>query len=251
MCLSGGGCFLFESGGFVAFPADTDEFGDAGLLHGDAVKNGTGFHGFAVVGDDDELRLAAHVADEAREAADVGFVERSIYFVEDTEGAWLIAEYGDEQRERGHGFFAAGEQEDVLHAFARRRSNHVDAGVAGAVDLGEAHFRHAASEDGVESFGEICVDGVEGLFEFFARDQVEFGDRLLCVGDGLEEIIAFTGQERESLLALVELFESHHVDGAHGFDALLHFAIIRFRDGEFFAGHEGGFRGDQDPRVAR
>ena len=89
------------------------------------------------------------------------------------------------------------------------------------------------------------VDGVKGLFEFFARDQVEFGDGLLCVGDGFEKVVAFARQEREALVALVELFESHHVDGAHGLDALFHFAVIRFRDGEFFAGHEGGFGGDQ------
>ena len=147
---------MFESGGFVAFPADADEFGDAGLLHGDTVEDGAGLHGFAVVRDDDELRLAAHVADEAGEAADVGFVERSVHFVEDAERARLIAEDGDEKRERGHGFFAAGEQENVLHALARGRSDYIDAGVAGAVDLGEAHFRHTAAEDGVKRFGESC-----------------------------------------------------------------------------------------------
>ncbi len=126
-----------------------------------------------------------------------------------------------------------------------RRSDHVDAGVAGAVDLGQAHFRHAASKDRVERFRKVMVDGVEGLFEFLARDQVEFSDGLLRVGDGFEQVVALARQEREALVALVELFESHHVDGAHGFDALLHFAVIRFRDGEFFASHKGGFRGDQ------
>src|SRR5579872_4732915 len=140
----------FRGGSLVAFPADADELGDAGLLHGDAVEDGAGLHGFAVVGDDDELRLAAHITHEAGEAADVGFVEGRIDFVKDTEGARLIAEDGDEQSERSHGLFPAGEQENVLHALARRRSDHVDAGVAGAVDLGQAHFGHAAAEDGVE-----------------------------------------------------------------------------------------------------
>ena len=66
-----------------------------------------------------------------------------------------------------------------------------------------------------------------------------------CVSaDGLEQVVAFARQEGEALLALVELFESHHVDGAHGFDALLHLAVIRFRGGELFAGHKRGFRGD-------
>src|ERR1700720_4630645 len=44
--LRGRGCFLFGSGSLVAFPADADEFGDAGLLHSDAVEDGAGFHGF-------------------------------------------------------------------------------------------------------------------------------------------------------------------------------------------------------------
>src|ERR1700692_1248295 len=95
--LCGRSCFLFWRGSCVAFPADADEFRDAGLLHGDAVEYGAGLHGFAVMGDDDELRLAAHVADEAGEAADVGFVERRVHFVEDAERARLVAEDGDEQ----------------------------------------------------------------------------------------------------------------------------------------------------------
>ena len=37
---------MFGRRSFVAFPADADEFGDAGLLHGDAVEDGAGFHGF-------------------------------------------------------------------------------------------------------------------------------------------------------------------------------------------------------------
>src|SRR5579864_768109 len=66
----------FRGESLVAFPADADEFGDAWLLHRNAVEDGAGLHGFAVVGDDDELRLAAHVTHEAGEAADVGFVKR-------------------------------------------------------------------------------------------------------------------------------------------------------------------------------
>ena len=96
----GGGCGFVSrrrrSG--IAFPADADDFGDAGLLHGYAVKDAAGLHGFAVVGDDDELRLAAHFADETGEAADIGFVEWGIDFVEDAERAGLVAENGDQER---------------------------------------------------------------------------------------------------------------------------------------------------------
>ena len=115
--------------------------------------------------------------------------------------------------------------------------------------FGQAHFRHAAAEDCVERVGEIRVDGVEGLLEFFLGDQVEFRDGLLRVGDGLQQVVAFARQEREALLALVVFLERHHVDGAHGLDALLHLAIVRFGHGQFFAGHESGFRGDQVFRL--
>ena len=131
--------------------------------------------------DDDELRLAAHFADEAGEAPDVGFVERRVHFVQDAERARLVAEDGDQQRQRRHGFFAAGEQQHVLQALARRRRHDVDAGVAGAVRLGQAHFRRAAAEDRVERFGEIVVDGVEGLFEFFLGDTRSSSAMACCV----------------------------------------------------------------------
>ena len=65
------------------------------FLHGHTVEDATGFHGFAVVGDYDELCLRAHVTDKSREAADVGFVEWCIDLVQDTEWARLITEDRD------------------------------------------------------------------------------------------------------------------------------------------------------------
>src|SRR5208283_2648388 len=79
----------------LPFPADTDELGDAGLWHGDAVEHAPGLHGLAVVGDNDELRLCAHVPDQAREPPDVRLIQRRIDFVQDAEGARLVAENGD------------------------------------------------------------------------------------------------------------------------------------------------------------
>src|SRR5260370_31208303 len=103
----------------MAFRMDAEDLREAGFLHGHAIEDRAGFHGFAIVGDDDELRLAAHVADEAREAADVRLVERRVDFVEDTERAGLIAENSDEQRERGHGLLAPGEQKNGLETLSR------------------------------------------------------------------------------------------------------------------------------------
>ena len=132
-----------------------------------------------------------------------------------------------------------------MQALARRRSHDIDAGIAGAVRFRQAHFRHAAAENGVKSFGEILVNGVEGQFEFFLGGLVQLGDGLLRVRDGLQQVVALAGEEREALLAFVKFLERHHIDGAHGFDALFHLAVIRFGVGQLFAGHESGFRGDQ------
>ena len=47
------------------------------------------------MGDDDELGLITHVADEAREPPDIGFIQRRVHFVENTERAGLVAENGN------------------------------------------------------------------------------------------------------------------------------------------------------------
>src|SRR5260370_12449156 len=122
----GGSRSVFRIGRFRFFPADADEFGNARLLHRDAVEYAAHFHGLAVVGDDNELRLPAHFANQAGEATDVGFIEGRVDFVQDTEGAWLVAEDGDEQRQRGHGLFAPGEQPYLLKTLACGRTANVD-----------------------------------------------------------------------------------------------------------------------------
>src|SRR5258707_14283001 len=94
---SGGGSrFLLKIGRFRFFPADADELGDSGLLHSDSIEHAAHLHGLTVVRNDDELRLAAHLADQAGEAADVGLIERGVDFVKDTERAGLVAEDSDE-----------------------------------------------------------------------------------------------------------------------------------------------------------
>ena len=97
----------------------------------------------------------------------------------------------------------------------------------------------------MESFGEAFVDGVEGVFEFFLGGGIELGDSLLRVLNGFQQIIALAGEESEALVALVEFLEGHHVYGAHGVDALFHFAVADFGGGQFFAAHEGRLGGEE------
>ena len=70
--------------------------------------------------DDDELGVAAHLGDEAGEAADVGFIQRGIDLVEHTEGCGLELKRADQQRQGGEGLFSTREQQDVLQLLARR-----------------------------------------------------------------------------------------------------------------------------------
>ena len=73
------------------FQIEFEQFGDAVLLHGDAVEDVGGLHGAAAVGDDDELGLVAHPAQILRKADNVGVIQRGLDLVEDAEGAGLTA----------------------------------------------------------------------------------------------------------------------------------------------------------------
>ena len=64
------------------FELDGNEFGNAGFLHGHAVKRARGFHRPLVVGDNDELRVRRHGDNFIGEAADICFIEGRIDFVE-------------------------------------------------------------------------------------------------------------------------------------------------------------------------
>ena len=169
------------------------------------------------------------------EAADVGLVERRVHFVEDAERARLIAEDGDEQRQRSERFFAAGKQQNVLQALAGRLRDDVDAAIAGAIGLAQAHLAVTAAEERLKGDGELRVDESEGVLELLARDFVELVNGELRVLDGLHEVVAFAAQETFALLAFLKFLERHHVDRAHGFDARLHFVVIRFGGDELFA----------------
>ena len=60
-----------------------------------------------------------------------------------------------------------------------------------------------------------------GLVELDARDVVDLLDGGLGVLDGVEQVLALGFEEGVALGGLRVLFEGHHVDRAHGFEALL------------------------------
>src|SRR3984957_21068947 len=80
--------------------AHGNQLRDTGLLHGHPVKHGSDAHGFLAVGEEYELGLHAHFLDQFGEAADVGFIERGVDFVEDAERAGRVLEDADQQSQR-------------------------------------------------------------------------------------------------------------------------------------------------------
>src|SRR6266850_2095474 len=86
---------------------DGNEAGEPWLLHGDAVEDIGGFHGLSVVGNDDELRPRAELAQHPDEPMDIRVIEGRINLVEDAEGAGTVIEDGEEQGQSGKGTLSA------------------------------------------------------------------------------------------------------------------------------------------------
>ena len=89
--------------------ADTDDFRDTGFLHGNPVEHVGGLHGAFVVGDGEELGIAAEVTQHIAIATDVGFIQRGINLVQHYKGTGFYTQHGEEQRQRGERAFSAGE----------------------------------------------------------------------------------------------------------------------------------------------
>src|SRR5437016_3286288 len=106
-----------------------DDLRAARFFHRHAVQSVRPFHRALVVRHRDELRLFAHLADETGKAVDVGVVERSIDFIEDTERRRLVFEDPHQKGDRGHRFLPAGEEEDRLVAFPGRLRGDLDSRV--------------------------------------------------------------------------------------------------------------------------
>ena len=199
-------------GFFLEF--DADQTADAAFLHSDAVKNVGGADGSFVVGDDDELGVLEEAFKDVEEAVDVGFVQRGVQFVQQAKGAGLDLVNGEEQGDGGHGLFAAGEQADVLQAFAGRAGDDVDAAFEDVGLVGEVEVGVAAGKDFLEKQAEVVADALEGLEEHFAGLGVDAVEDFVELGFGLDEVVVLAGEELEALFGFSAFFDGDEVDGA-------------------------------------
>ena len=190
------------------------------------------------MGDHDELRVAAELPEQEREPVDVGVVERSVHLVEDAEGAGLHEVDGEEQRDRGEGLLAAGEEGERLRLLPPRTGEDVDLRLQRIV-AAQRERRLPPFEQGAEHLLEILVHLGEGLLEELRGGHVDLLDRLEQGESRLVEILALAFEEAKPLAALLVILHREEVHGPEGAEFLLHLLqaqaplLARARSGAF------------------
>ena len=217
-----------------------DEAGDARFAHGDADEVVAGLHGAFAVGDDDELGLCRHVAQEVAEAANVRIIERRVHFVQQAEGRGVQAEEGEDEGEGGEGFFAAGEDAQVFDFFAGRAHSNGDAGIQ-YVAFRPGEFGFAAAKEDGEEVGEMAVDDVQGFLQAAAGFVVEFVDGFFEQRQGVAQVAALGFQRAVFVFGAVVVGDGGEVDGAECFFLLFEGADVGVERGFVFGGFRQGF----------
>src|SRR6185295_4996207 len=95
---------LFEA---LLLELDRNEFLDARLFHRDSVESARGFHRSLVVGNDKELRVAAHLYHLLREPSHVDLIKRRIDLVKYTERRRAVLKDRKHKRDSCHRLLSA------------------------------------------------------------------------------------------------------------------------------------------------
>ena len=182
------------------------------------------------MGNDDEVAAVKEAVNDVDEAFDVGFVQRGIDFVQDRVGRRAGLENGHEQRDRGHGFLAAGELRKGTRFFARWFGGNLDAGfedidIAVFIRLEEDIGLAAAEETTEEALrpGEVLADLVECFFEAGARVVVDLLDQLTQLSLGFFDVLDLVGQLVLLVFELVLFVDRAQVDVTEAGDLALEF----------------------------
>ena len=146
-------------------------------MHRDAVKAVRDLHRLFVVGDHKDLGVADGLLDETVEEQDVRVVERRVDLVQEEEGDGAVEEDGEDQRNRRHGFLAAGQEGDALGPFPGDPDLDVDARFEQVALVGQPELGAAAGEEAGEDLLEALVDPLEGFRKPFSGNGVDPGDR--------------------------------------------------------------------------
>src|SRR5207245_2683728 len=91
-----------------------------------------------------------------------------------------------------------------------RLRNEIDTAV-GIGLVRQAHCADTAAKEGPEALSEIGIDCGKSLIKLPPRNFIDLPDRLAGIADRGEEVLALRLQKAESLLSLLKVLESHHV----------------------------------------
>src|SRR6185369_13882487 len=176
----------------------TDQARHARLVHGHAHQLLCQLHGGLVVGDEDELHAAGHLAHDIAEAAHIVLVQRRVHFVQQTERRGVQVEDGEHQCHGGQRLLAAGELRDravALAGWARHDGN------AGRQHVLASEFEvgMTTAEQPREFFLQAVVDLLKRSFEAGARLPVDLAHGLF---ERIERISEVFPLRVEKLLAL-------------------------------------------------
>ena len=144
-------------------------------------------HRDSVMRNHHELRVAAHLQDATGQSILIGFVERCVDFVKQTEGSRVEFEDGKDERRGRHCLLSARKQFDAGVFLARRLSRHLDARFQ---NLFAAHpqFGTAAAEKPRKHLPKVLVDlrkcGAQQLSGF----GIDLANRCFQVGDGFFQV---------------------------------------------------------------
>ena len=109
-----------------------------------------------------KLRHPTHLPQHLIEPAPVGIIERGIDLIEDAERRRAHLEQREDERERGHRFFATGEQGDPLNFFTWRLHFDLNADLQNLPLLLDEP-RDPACDEATVQVTEAAVDIVERL----------------------------------------------------------------------------------------
>ena len=127
--------------------------------------------------------MVLHASQHLHEPSDVRIVERRVDFIEQAEGARLVSEEAEHQRDGGERLLAPRQQLHALEALARRLRDDFDAALERVVLVEEREAGAAAAEERAEGFLEVDVDRGERFGEATARRLVDALDRFAGLRD--------------------------------------------------------------------
>jgi len=199
--------------------SDRDLPRNSALLHGNAIDHIGDGHRFLAVGNDDELGVVQELVEDGDKASDIGFVERGIDLIEDTERTGSILKEGHDQRDRGQRFLATAQKAVAESRLAGRGGNDFNAAfwVFGIFenDVGGSSTKTLSIE-----LLEVFPDGFQGFAKETSGILVDLVHRLQQSLFGIDEVLLLVRQTIIAFLKLIEFLKCFHIHASGSGDLL-------------------------------